>query len=150
ADPTVSQGDTLTAFDLLERGLARVETDLAGVPLVQADLLDVMSRAYLKLDDGERARPLAARALALRRTHPDPDDPAGPARSLLSLGEVERVLLHYPRADTLLREAVALRRAARDAPGLIEALQAYGWFLTASNYRPEAVGPVYDEVLALR
>ena len=149
-DPTVARGDTLSALELLDHGLARLEADLAGAPLVQADLLDVMSEAYLRLDDAEGAHALAARALTLRRAHPDPQDPAGPARSLLRLAEAERDLVRFPQADARYREAVALLRTHDDTAALIEALQAHGWFLTSSSYRHDAIGPIYDEVLALR
>src|SRR5690606_14348949 len=45
-DPAEALGDTLTAYDLLERGVRRIERDLAAQPLVRATLLNVLGRTY--------------------------------------------------------------------------------------------------------
>ncbi|MEM9996487.1 MAG: serine/threonine-protein kinase, partial [Bacteroidota bacterium] len=49
ADPSVAQGDTVTARALLDEGAARIETDLAGEPEVQAQMMTVMGNVYRSL-----------------------------------------------------------------------------------------------------
>jgi len=66
------QGDTLRAGDLLARGAARIETELASEPEVQATLFQAIADVYVRLGLFDDAEPLYDRALALRReVHPE-------------------------------------------------------------------------------
>ena len=110
SDPSEAQGTTTTARELLDRGAARIETDLADQPTVQATMMDVMGRVYRNRGRYDEAETLLERALAIRKkvlTPPHEDL----AESLTSLG----VLLHYQRrfdaAAPLYRETLAMRRA---------------------------------------
>jgi eukaryotic-like serine/threonine-protein kinase len=66
SDPTEVPGTTLTAVDLLERGVTRIG-DLEAEPLVQARLLRVMARAHQNLGRYEDAAGLSGRAVDLLR-----------------------------------------------------------------------------------
>jgi eukaryotic-like serine/threonine-protein kinase len=67
SDPTEAPGSTLTAVDLLERGVNRVG-DLKEEPLVQARMLQVMARAHQNLGRYEDAATLSGRAVDLMRS----------------------------------------------------------------------------------
>ena len=67
ADPAVHRGQTVTARELLDRGAARVRTELAGRPEIQAMLLGTIGRVYRQLGLLDRATPLLEEALAERR-----------------------------------------------------------------------------------
>ena len=67
ADPAVHRGQTVTARELLDRGAARVRTELAGRPEIQATLLGTIGRVYRQLGLLDRATPLLEEALAERR-----------------------------------------------------------------------------------
>ncbi|NNF57921.1 MAG: serine/threonine protein kinase [Rhodothermaceae bacterium] len=146
ADPTIAQGDTLTALQLLERGAARIETELAGKPVVQADLLDVMSQAYLNQGASDRAEALARRAIALRSTA----DPATLSASQAHLADALEAQSHFAEADSFHRLIVAQRRAHRDTPALIAALEHRGRFLLASLGPRDSIIAMFEETLALR
>jgi eukaryotic-like serine/threonine-protein kinase len=108
ADPRQSLGDTITARQLLERGLARAE-DLASEPAAQAELLSVLAGVHQAAGLLNQAAAIGERALAIRtqhlgETHPDV------ARSLYQLGTMnvphyspEVVLQYLERALTIQR-----------------------------------------------
>lgn len=146
ADPTTARGDTLTAFALLDRGAARIERELAEQPSVHADLLEVMSGAYLALGANERAEELARRALELRTE----DASAARIRSLYLLAAALQGRSRFTEADSLHRVLVAIHRKQGDTPALIEGLERHGEFLISSLSPPDSVSAVFDEALALR
>ena len=53
----------ITARELLDRGATRIETDLAGQPEVQAEMMLLLGRIYRELGVYDRARPLLERSL---------------------------------------------------------------------------------------
>lgn len=63
ADPEVSQGETPTARELLDRGTARIREELDGQDRIRARLLHRMGRAYQGLGQYEQARDLMTDAL---------------------------------------------------------------------------------------
>ena len=65
ADPSEARGAQVTAREVLDRGVARVERGFEGQPEVQADLLAVLGRVYRNLGLYERATGLTARAADL-------------------------------------------------------------------------------------
>lgn len=67
-DPDVAKGDTLTAYEILDRGAARLEA-LDSEPEVQAEMMTVIGRMYQRLAEFERAEDWLYRALQLRMEH---------------------------------------------------------------------------------
>jgi tetratricopeptide (TPR) repeat protein len=65
-DPGEARGATVTARDILDRGAARIDRDLAEQPVVRANLLLTMGRVYTGLGLYEPAKDMLSRALALR------------------------------------------------------------------------------------
>jgi serine/threonine-protein kinase len=146
ANPTAAQGDTLTALELLERGAARIDSELVDQPSVRADLLDVMSSAYLAQAAYDRAGSLARQAVGLR------SDLASPAlpRSLTRLAEALEAQSRFGEADSVYRLVIGHHRVRKDTPALIQALERRGQFLLASLSPPDTVTAVFEEALALR
>ncbi len=99
SDPTENLGDTLTAREILDRGVARVEREFRQQPDLQAAVFSEVADVYANLGLLSRAEALANRALELRETL------YGPA----SL-EVSATLSQVGRA----RAAQGLRDAAID------------------------------------
>src|SRR5690606_21786950 len=90
-----ADADTLTIATLLERGAARVDSDLAAQPAVRAELLDVLGRVYGNLGRHDQSVALLRRSAALRAgTLPDR---SGLAATLAQLGAVRR---DAPASDT--------------------------------------------------
>ena len=63
ADPTETLGDTISVRQLLDRGAARVERELAGQPATQAEIMMVMSEIYQNLGVYKPAEELSAKAV---------------------------------------------------------------------------------------
>ncbi len=121
-DPAASAGDLVTARDLLGRGMARIEA-LSGQPLVQARMLEAVGRVYRSMNRQADARPLIARALALRTAELGYEH-VEVARTLHLLADVIRREGHYAEAEARSREALRLQETLRgpDHPELAETL----------------------------
>jgi serine/threonine-protein kinase len=109
ASPDESEGRSLTAAQLLERGVSRVRTDLSDEPVVQADLMTVMGDVYRGLGLYEEAEAQLLQALAIRRETGAPQD-SGLAELLSTLSVVTRVAGDFVAADSFAQRAVELRR----------------------------------------
>lgn len=115
ADPDQSLGADLTARQILERGVARVDERLADQPDLQAAMLDVLGRVHGSLGLYDRGRELFERGLALKRGHYGDDHPEM-AATAWELGALETSAGRFARAESLLTAALAIRRAQTDAP----------------------------------
>ena len=104
-DPHESEGDTITAEQLLQRGLQRVEA-LEEQPNVQAQLLDVIGVIYQRLSRGSAAKELHERAYQLRLQHLDQTH-SDIGVSLFHLGDVYLSLGQPNIAEEYLYKAIA-------------------------------------------
>ena len=109
SDPDAARGHQLTVTDLLATGSERVETELAGQPELQAQMLALLGNVHRKLGNYDVARPALERALALRRSVFDPRD-LPVADSLNELGRLHYHTSDYASAEALFREALEIRR----------------------------------------
>ena len=117
AEPGASTGQSLSARQLLDRGTARIASELAGDPGMQAALFNVVGRVYSNLALHDTAIAVLQRALALERTA----DAAGSltqAETLHYLGTLYERKNDYPVAEPLFRQALAHSgaRARRPPP----------------------------------
>lgn len=144
ADPTVARGASLSALDLLDQGNARLHGTTHLQPPVRARLLRTVADSYVSLGHYDRALSPAQEALALRESEASP---AERADSLDQAGNILRLRADYARAEPLLRDALALRRAQlpADDPATIDSLahlaalhSAKGDFETANALFAEA------------
>ncbi|MDH3224777.1 MAG: serine/threonine-protein kinase, partial [Gemmatimonadota bacterium] len=109
ADPDLHPGDPVTANELLEAGLARVDSLQAG-PEVRADLLTTLGILFGKLGHDERAEPLLRQAVdeslsALGERHPTT------GRALDALGTRLGLTGDPDEGVAFLERALAVRRA---------------------------------------
>jgi serine/threonine-protein kinase len=107
SDPTEFKGDSLTARDLLRRGLARADK-LEKQPEVQARMLEVIGRVYQSLGQADRAYEIMSRALASRRRSGRPDD-AEVAQTYNLMGDALVGLGRYAAADSAANHAFAIQ-----------------------------------------
>jgi tetratricopeptide (TPR) repeat protein len=109
-DPSEARGNTLTARQMLDRGAAGVETQLAKQPAVQATLLDTLGTAYMGLGLYSQAKPLLESAVTKRQALV-PAEPADLALSLSHDGDLLSLRGKYPDAQAAYGQAIAIQRA---------------------------------------
>jgi tetratricopeptide (TPR) repeat protein len=121
SDPGEALGDTITARELLERGVARADA-LRDQPTVQATLLGVTGRVYVNLGEYARGAALLGRSLDIQRAGPDPDE-VRLVRTILDLASTLELEEEHERATELYREVVARSAGNPDARSLLLAAQ---------------------------
>ncbi len=109
ADPYRTQGETLTAREILDQGADRISRELAGEPDVQAAVMDAIGEVNLGLGRYDAAEPLLKRSLAIRRQTFGPES-LETAESLEHLAELRNERAEWAGAESHLREALAIRR----------------------------------------
>ncbi len=105
ADPSLAQGDEVTALELVAKGAERIETDLAGQPEVQAEMEQLLGNVFWNLGRSEQGLELVERALG--RTS-EATSSAGRANALRSKGGILVDLGRPEDAEPFLREALAM------------------------------------------
>ena len=148
SDPDEARGSSVTAREILDKGVASIAVALADQPAAKGRLLQTMGEVYLGLGLYREAQPLLEQVVALRRgavgeEHPDTIESMGTlAVALFYLGRVEDAL-------ALQRRVVELRKRmlGESAEATLMAEVDLGAFLNEAGRFEEAV-PVYRAVLA--
>jgi tetratricopeptide (TPR) repeat protein len=129
SDPSEARGNSLTAREMLDKGAARIDNELATQPQVQATLMDTLGKAYTGLGLFGRAKPLLDSSLAKRQAL-NPAEPREVAESLSDLGDLQTFRAEYPDAEAAYRKAIALQTALppeqRDDAALAKSLFGLG------------------------
>ncbi len=108
ADPERVNGDSITARQLLDDGAARIDAQLRADPEMQARIYLLLGGIYRRLGVESRADSLLARALVLRtRLHGSDDPRTADVLEQQALVAIDQQRL--PRADSLMREVLAIR-----------------------------------------
>ena len=151
ADPYQTQGERVTAREILDQGTVRVSRELTGDPDVQAAVMDAIGEVNLGLGRYDEAEPLLTRSLALRRRAFGPGS-LEIAESLEHLATYQSERSRLESAEANLREALAIRRR-RQGNGdlaLARALNQLGKLLVREGASPEAspeIEELYQEAL---
>ncbi len=140
SDPDVGDGATLTARELLERGAATVETDLAGEPLTEADLLEAVARIEDNLGLSVPALAHGRRALALRLSIlPPTDGRVGLAHVTLGAVDIGRGAEAEARAEFTQALSVLIPAYGADSIEVAAARRGLADSLTQPENRGRAV-----------
>jgi serine/threonine-protein kinase len=139
ADRSAQQGRAVSAQEMLDRGSARIRTELRGHPDVQARLMNTMGQVYRNLGLYDRAQPLLAEALATRKRVFGENSPET-AESLMSMGDLQQTKGNYAAAEQNFRRALDVQRriAGPDSPPAADAMAKLATALSGSNPSPEA------------
>jgi eukaryotic-like serine/threonine-protein kinase len=150
ADPGQSRGNAITAQELLDQGTAKVVRELKDQPLVQAKLMDTIGGLYLAIGAYDRAQPLLADALELRRQTVGAE-PLDVAESLHHLAALAYQKGDHAGSETMYREALQLRRSLLGPKSLkaADSMAELGRVLVARGKFAEAE-PLVRDALALR
>jgi tetratricopeptide (TPR) repeat protein len=109
SDPSEALGNSITAREILDKGAARIDTELSGQPAIQATLMDTMGTVYTSLGLYQPAVDLVRKGYERRLKLWGPDH-AEVADSLGHLGEVLTEKSDYDEAERSLLEALEVRR----------------------------------------
>lgn len=150
SDPSEALGNTITAREILDRGVERIDTELADQPEIQATLMDTMGTVYTSLGLYDAAVPLVAKSVARRRSIFG-DEHLAVAQSLNHLGEVQALKAEYDVAEENLRDALAVRRVllGDEAPEVADTLTRLAYVLTEKGDYV-AAEPLIRESLEIR
>jgi len=152
SDPSEARGNSLSAREMLDRGAASVETQLAKQPEIQATLMDTLGKAYTGLGLYAQAKPLLESSVAKREAL-IPAEPAQLALSLSDLGDLQTWRAEYAEAERTYRRAIALQRGLpvehRDDDALAKSLFGLGDELAKSGRSADAEA-VLGQAVALQ
>jgi tetratricopeptide (TPR) repeat protein len=109
-DPSEARGNSVTAREMLDKGAARIDTELAKQPAIQATLMDTIGTVYMGLGLYSEARPLLDRAASTRQRQRDVE-PADLSESLNHLADLQTIQAEYASAEKAYREAANLQAA---------------------------------------
>lgn len=137
--PEKARGQQVSARDLLDRGVERVDSELAGQPELQAAMLDNIGRSYTSLGEYNRAEPLLERAYKLGRQIFG-DDSLVTAATTDALASNLRLESKMDQAEALFRQALAIREKKLGAGDnlVAESLSHLGDCLIVENKYAEA------------
>ena len=117
ADPSLAGDVNITAKELLERGVARIEEDLEGQPELQSDLYFVISDVYEQLGQYDEAVFLAEKALQGWMADSD-NSQTEIARAWHRLGWLQFQQGDYSSSDSLLNGSLNLMISNTDSDPL--------------------------------
>lgn len=141
ADPGETQGEEVTARQVLDQGSQRIRQELAGQPEVQGEMLEVVAGVYRQMGMYEQALALVLEAITVRRQVLGPSHP-DVAQSIHHAGVLYGLLGDFAAADTMLHEALSIRSAqlgedhvefAESLHSLAQLYQKRGDLLTAES-----------------
>ena len=102
-----SRGEPLSIGELLDAAEARIDTELAADPLLQADLWDDLAETRASAGELERASTLIEKAIATKRAHLDADD-LSMVESLTNRGAISNLEGEPERGLASFDEAMAI------------------------------------------
>jgi serine/threonine-protein kinase len=145
--PDKTLGETVTAKEILDRGAERLDSGLAEIPVLRAEMLGVVGRMYTELGLYREARPLLEEAQATLHSAGQQNTTVL-AQSAEDLATVFYEQGEYEAAERASREALAIRRQRyREEPGeLSMSLLKLGAVLNMRGQAEEAE-PLYLEGL---
>lgn len=115
SDPSEARGNSVTAREMLDKGAARIDRELAQQPAIQATLMDTVGTVYMGLGLYKEARSLLDRAVERRRQFAAAD-PSMFSDSLSHLGDLETLQANFDAGENSYREAIAFESAQPDTP----------------------------------
>ncbi len=150
SDPSLARGSSITAREVLDKGVLEIQQELAGEPEVEGQLLDTMGRVYTSLGLYPKAEPLIERAVQIRQQVLGPDDPAT-LDSQDALAYLYRFLGRQADEERLQRKVLQarLRVLGKDDPATLRSMHRVAVALQLQGHYKEA-GEIHRQVLEAR
>ena len=149
SDPGESRGNTITAREILDKGVEKIQKELINEPDVQSRLMLTMGWVFNNMSLPAKAEPVLRTSVDLRRRLFGPDDP----QTLASLRGEARALMdldRYAEAEAMYRQVLEgrRRRLGPENPDSIASLNELGVVLERQGHYKEAEA-IYLEGLGL-
>ena len=160
-DPSEERGNTITAREILDRGLETIEREFPNQLRMRAQMMQTLGRVYSSLGLYEQAQPLLEKALTIMKNAGD-ESRLEMVDGLLELSFLYGTQRQYTEALLLSREALAIREETLGADHVevtpaLERLgtllrdtgdyaQARKYFERSLGIRENALGPEHIEV----
>jgi non-specific serine/threonine protein kinase/serine/threonine-protein kinase len=109
SDPSEARGNSLTAREVLDAGVARIESDLDDQPEIQARLMETMGTVYTSLGLYRDSQPLLERAVANNRRALG-NEHLATLKSIHQLANLYWYQDRYAEAEPLYLEVEKVRR----------------------------------------
>jgi eukaryotic-like serine/threonine-protein kinase len=109
SDPSEARGNAITAREVLDKGVEKIQRELTNEPEVQARLKLTMGTVFKNLGLAPKAEPLVRQAVEARRRVLGPEHP-DTLRAQREMARVKDSLGRYKEAENLLLETVATQR----------------------------------------
>ncbi|MEM8932622.1 MAG: serine/threonine-protein kinase [Acidobacteriota bacterium] len=150
SDPSESEGVQVTARELLDRGVDRIDRDLVDEPEVRADLLHVLGDVHKRLGLYEVSLDLLQRSAEIDTSFGE-DRSIERARNLVRIGEVHLYEERFDEAEAAFVDALAIQRRELDGPSaeVADTLDLYGR-LERLRRRPDDAERRHQEALRIR
>jgi non-specific serine/threonine protein kinase/serine/threonine-protein kinase len=150
SNPAEARGESITAREILDRGVREIGTELADQPLLRARLLGTMGTVYVSLGLYEDGSTLLEQALALLEADIG-SDPAMLADTLEPLSRVRLTMASPDEAEALAARVVAIREATagEDHPLTARALTRLALAMDAGG-RVEEAEELYTRALEIQ
>jgi tetratricopeptide (TPR) repeat protein len=112
SDPSQARGNKITAREVLDKGVDKVQKELKDQPEIQATLMSTMGNVYRNLGLYEQSSPLLERTVELREKMLGPDHPSV-AASLFDLSLLRKEEAGYEKALSLAKRALDIYEKTR-------------------------------------
>jgi serine/threonine protein kinase/Tfp pilus assembly protein PilF len=112
SDPSEARGNSITAREVLDKGVTKVEEELKDQPEIQATLIATMGNVYQNLGLYDQATPLLENALTIRR-HFYGEEHLAVCTSMNDLANLYIDKADFDAAELLLRDAIEIHRKTK-------------------------------------
>lgn len=113
SDPSEARGNAVTAREMLDKGAARIDSELAKQPAIRATLMDTVGTVYMGLGLYGQARRLLDGAVATRRSG-NAVEPFAESVSLEHMGDLLTLQADFDAAEKFYRDAIVIQVARPD------------------------------------
>jgi tetratricopeptide (TPR) repeat protein len=141
SDPSEARGNAVTAREMLDKGAARIDHELAGQPEIRATLMDTLGTVYTGLGLFRQARPLLDNSVRALRGRPAAD-PLAMSLALEHMGDLMTLQADFDAAEKAYREAIAIQSSrphdSYSQAELSKSLHGLGTLLDQKGRYPEA------------
>ena len=129
ANPSESKGETITARQIVDEGVERLDEELNDQPIIKAEMMTVLSDVYYSLGLLEKSKELSEKSLALLEEY-DSKNIIGIAEVYHSLGDINYDLGFYKFSDTLYNKAYDLKKSVLPQDDTLIATDIIGYFIS--------------------